>query len=168
MDNIANSKTYGESGTQHYVFVHRVLRDLFFNMPDKLTAILSHEDRDNSLLDLWSRVGSAVGESSLLQPEGLCCSISICDGTTVAVITLPTPQVVCEAHFVALVYRPPTPGQNRLARFLTLECSFGAAILCEWSDANTHLNMGYQCEPDLGSFFQAVCRMCELEQCQRN
>ena len=148
-----------EAKNQHYVFVHQVLRDLFFDSPDKIIAILRDEGRNNSLLDLWNKVGDVVGESRLVEPNGLCCETKIYDGVTIAIITLPTPKTLNEAYLVALLHRNPPPRQEALTRFVALEHSVDTVVLCEWDGTGRHVNMGYQCEPILQEFFEAVCRI---------
>ena len=144
---------------QHYVFVHQVLRDLFFDSPDKIIAILGDESRNNSLLDLWNKVGDILEGLSLVEPNGLCCELKVYGNMTIVVVTLPTPKNLNETYFVALIYRPPTPGQEALARFVTLEHSVDTVVLCEWDGNSGHVNMGYQCEPILQDFFEEVCRL---------
>lgn len=151
-------KMFGEK-SQHYVFVHHVLRNLFFDSPDKIIAILRDEGRNDSLPALWSKVGDMVAEARLVEPNGLCCETKMYEGMTIAIITLPTPKSLNEAYFVALVYRSALPGQEALARFVTLEHSIDTVFLCEWDAPGSHLNMGPQCEPILQGFFEAVCRI---------
>ena len=100
-----------------------------------------------------------------ISANGLCCEIKIHDGTTIAVITLPTPQALDEAHLVALVYRPSALEQKVLARFITLEHSVNLDdgsppnVLCKWEDSGAHGNMDYGCEPTLEVFFKEVCSL---------
>ena len=144
---------------QHYVFVHRMLRDVFFDMPDKIMAILKDERRNNSLLKLWNNVADVVEGLSLVEPDGLCCEIKTYDGITIALITLPTPKNLNEAYFVALVYRPAQPGQEAITRFVTLEQGIDIVFLCEWGGLGMHKNMGPRCGPEVDDFFEVVCGM---------
>lgn len=158
-------RKFRDSRAQHYVFVHRVLRDLFFDSPEEIIAILRDEGRNDSLLDLWNKVGKKVRKSRLVSPNGLRCEIRMLGDTIIVIITLPTPQVLPEAYFVALVYRPSSPEQKGLTRFIILEHSVDLddgslpTVLCEWDGTGVHANMGYGCEPTLEDFFQAVCNL---------
>lgn len=158
-------RKFRDSRAQHYVFAHRALRDLFFDSPDEVLAILKDEHRDDLLLDLWNRVGEEVGKSSLIAADGLSCEIRMLDDTTVAMIILPTPQALNEAYFVALVYGRCSAGNKALTHFITLEHSIDlgdgspANLLCEWEGSGGHMNMGYGCEPTLEAFFEEVCNL---------
>lgn len=156
-------RKFRDSRAQHYVFVHQILRDLFFDIPDKIIAILKGEAKNDSLLDLWNKVGKEVGESRLVAPDGLCCESRMLDNNTaVVLITLPPPQLMNEAYFVALVYRPSSKKEETVARFITLEHSVDLGdgslsnVLCEWG-GSVHNNMGYGCESTLEDFFEEVC-----------
>ena len=157
-------KKIGRSRDQHYAFV-QVLRDLFFDMPDKIIAILKDERRNDSLLDLWDKVGEEVGKAGLVPAGGLSAEIKMLDNNTVVgLITLPTPQLMCEAYFVALVYCPEESSEQKpLTRFIVLEHTIDLNdgsppnVLCQWEGGDEHVNMGYSCEPTLEDFSEAVC-----------
>lgn len=159
-DSITEWKKLRESRAQHYLFVHRVLRDYFFESPAAMIEVFRKEDRNDSLSVLWKEVGDDVGESSLVDPDGLCCNIKEYNDITIAIITLPTPQIISEAYFVALVYRPPAPGRDELTRFITMEHSVDTPVLCGWDGTGRHYSTEYQCEPNFDDFFQEVCKIC--------
>jgi DNA-directed RNA polymerase subunit RPC12/RpoP len=147
--------------SQHYVFVHQVLRDLFFDMPQKIIAILRSVGENDALLDLWNRVGKEVEDSSPASADGLGYEVRTLDNDTVVVlITLPPPQLMCEAHFIALVYCPPSQEHESVTRFIVLERSVGSLPrLCEWGSAGEHSNGGFFHEPTLETFFEEVCKL---------
>lgn len=145
---------------KHYVFVHQVLRDLFFDMPEQIITIMKSNGADAALLDLWHRVGAEVVESGLTSPDGLHCEMRTLDNDiAAALITLPAPKFMCEAHYVALVYRPSSPEREGITRFIVLEQSVNRSlpVLCEWGAAGEHNNMGSIGEPTLEAFFEEVC-----------
>jgi len=162
-------RKFRDSRAQHYAFAHQALRDLFFDSPDEVLAILKDEHRDDLLLDLWNRVGEEVGKSSLIAADGLSCEIRMLDDTTVGMIILPAPQILNEAYFVALVYRPCSSDRKLLTRFICLERGVHLddgsppSVLCEWDSSGTHSNMGHVCEPNLEDFFEAVSGLLQFD-----
>jgi len=148
---------------QHYIFVHEVLRDLFFDEPQNIVAIFMADGANGALLDLWHRVGKVFEDSNPSSPDGLGCEVRTLDNDTVVVlITLPPPQLMCEAHLVALVYRPASAKHEGITRFIVLEHD-SSPMLCEWENVDTHCNMGYRCEPNLESFFEVVRELVSLD-----
>ncbi len=143
--------------SQHYIFVHEVLRNLFFDEPHNIIAILMADKANDALLDLWHRVEKVFKDLTPSSPDGLTCEVrTLKDGTVVVLINLPPPQKMCEAHLVALVYRSASDAHNREVRFIVLERD-NRPILCEWDNVDAHCNRGYSCEPNLDSFFEIVC-----------
>jgi hypothetical protein len=142
---------------QHYAFAHRMLPSIFLNEPAKFIGTLEQAGND-FLYYLWESLGNRLEASDLVAPEGLDCQLNQLDNdTTIALITLPPPQQITEAYFVATVYRPP------MKRFITLE--YGShgdgrqrTVLCEWT-ADIHSNMGDGPEPTLEAFFEAVVNL---------
>ena len=153
---------------QHYLFAHETIKDLFFNAPQHVIDKLKNNWMD-FLLETWVKVGENLKKFRLVAPDGLCCEVRMRDdNTTVALITLPTPQVISEAYFVALVYRPQKVSflskQETVARFMLLEKSipygYGnlSTVLHEWTEDGMH-NMGYGSEPNLEAFYETVCNL---------
>ena len=91
------------------------------------------------------------------------------DNITVSLITLPKPQVISEAYFIALIYCPWKLNfflkQKVIPRFLLLEYSvphgYGnqSTVLHEWTADGRHINLGYGCEPTLEAFYEAICNL---------
>lgn len=87
----------------------------------------------------------------------------------VAVITMPPPVAVTEAHFATVVFRPetrrfrPGTGPARL-RYYTLELCCDHATdskptqLCEWAGPS-HFNHGVSPQPDVQSLLAAIERV---------
>jgi hypothetical protein len=152
------AKTMVLPRTQHYAFAHRMLPALFFAEPARFIAILEKSGK-NFLHFLWNRLGNRLEASKLVAAEGLDYQIKkLENNTTIALITLPPPQAMTEAYFVAPVFRP----QGN--RFITLEYSFNfiegglRTVLGEWT-TTSHLNMGDGPEPTLEAFFEKVVNL---------
>ncbi len=149
------AKTMVLPRTQHYVFAHRMLPTLFFEEPAMFIA--TFEKGGNKFLHfLWNLLGD---EASELAAESLDYQIKrLENNTTIALITLPPPQAMTEAYFVAAVFRP----QGN--RFITLEYSFNfiegspITVLGEWT-TTSHLNLGDGPEPTLEAFFEKVVNL---------
>jgi hypothetical protein len=149
--------------SQHYIFVHEVLCDLFFDEPHNIIAILMADKANDSLLDLWHRVKKVFKDLTPSSPDGLACEVrTLKDDTVVVLITLPPPQKMCEAHLVALVYRSASAKHEGITRFIVLEHD-SSPMLCEWENVDTHCNMGYRCELNLESFFEVVRELVSLD-----
>jgi len=151
---------------QHYAFAHVALPSLFFRDPEAFIAILN-ESKGNVLNDLWGYVGQNMRWPHLVTAGGLGCEIRNLDAqTTIALITLPAPQAITEAYFVALVYRPQKrgvlPAREALARCFTLECGIevgggSRTVLCEWTKDHMHINRGDGPAPTPDAFLEAIC-----------
>lgn len=145
------------------MFVHQALPAMFFANPVKFVTTLA-ERGDEVLHALWHRIGEGVREANRIAPAGLSAETrQLEDETRLILITLPDPQGVTEAYFVALAYRPPTQ-QKGLTRFITLEYSLNlegspGTMLCEWTADKRHRNLGPGPEPTLEAFFEVVGRL---------
>ncbi len=152
-----------EPRPHHYIFAHRVLPALFLNDPPKFIETIS-AGQDNFVHWLWKRVGEkeVQNASDRIAPNGLSCAIMRAeDNATVAIVTLPPPEGMTEAYFVALVYWPQEDAALApAARYITLEHGMQAdgsprTVLCEWTK-EMHANYGNGPEPVLQTFFEAV------------
>jgi hypothetical protein len=141
---------------------------LVFAQPGKVLAILSGPDGQRFLVDTWETAGKHCAPEGRRDPDGLGLSISP-TGTTglVAVVRLPAPTQVPEAHFVAIFGRfatpgQPDPGQLKWVRIFTLELGTHplteapCTMLCEWTDAGDHKNYGEGPPPDEELFVEAA------------
>ncbi len=128
----------------HYNFAHVGLRDLSFLDPTNMLQLLSHENAREFLLKLWDHVYEPSSEEERLSPEGLNCSFyPFPDGSSIAVITLPTPEVMTEAALVGIAFAPLKRrfifwSRVPSIRYLTLERTEDedgkeAYLLCEWA-----------------------------------
>ena len=145
---------------QHYIFVHQVLRDLFFEMPDQIINIVTSKGAKEALLDLWHRVGNEVEETDLTLSNDLYCEVrTLYDDIIVVLVTLPIPKFMCEAYYVAIVHRPYSTKYEGMNRFFVLEKSSEGSLpfLCEWHQAGHHANMGPIRRLTIENFFEEVC-----------
>jgi hypothetical protein len=151
---------------QHYLFAHRALPALFHARPAEFIATLQREG-DTFLRFLWQRVGKGLKESDRLAPEGLGYQVRESDGTTIALVALPTPLAATEAYYVALVQRAQTQNlvvSENPARLYTLEYGIGPegqpqTFLCEWTPNRVHVNLGSGPEPTREAFLQTILKL---------
>jgi hypothetical protein len=158
-----------QTRAQHYLFAHRLLPSVFFQNPGQLIGAL--EQQGPALLtDMWNHTAQFAPEAPPLPAEGLSVELRrIPAGWTVALVTLPRPCAMTEAHFTALAVKPTGERQVALpaeaARYVTLELSTSLegdepfTMLCEWTSDGTHANMGEGPPPDLEAFFQRVTEL---------
>lgn len=142
----------------HYTFAHRILPTLFFRNPQQLCEYLTPSFGVDYLKLHWDSISRRIG-SETPPSTGLACEAHrLEDGTTIIVVTMPSPVAVTEAYYIALVYRT----EPALTRYFTLEfgISFNPSItnprvLCEWT-GETHNNYGSQNAPDQAAFLKLV------------
>jgi len=153
----SEKKELAPGRTQHYKFVHVVLKDMFFENRDNLIKnILSSEDE---LKGLWLDVGHYYSK----QYEG----VEDIDGSDIkitakefedilfVVIALPEPKETVEAYFIGLI----VPRlKKKKSRYITLEKGDEGTVLCEWTQ-EMHLNFGEGPEPTLDNFQDKLIAM---------
>jgi len=164
------------SRPHHYIFAHVALRHHFLEDPKEFTLAITQKG-PGLIASLWEFVGRKLLEddpdAEVVSDEGLMCNLrQLRSNHFAVVVTLPPPQEMPEAYFVAMVVRP---GQKKLggllgetpfvSRYITLE--YGVAfddnggleahrtVLGEWT-GEQHLNYGTGPEPQLESFLTRV------------
>ena len=125
---------------QHYLFAYKLLPTLFDANPEKIISDIKNS-KGAVLHALWHRVGQDLLASELVKPDGLSCkTASPGNDVSMAVVVMPPPQVIPEAYFVALVFRPEKKSlfssQKAVKRMFALERSLNSdhtplPILCE-------------------------------------
>ncbi len=153
-----------EPRLHHYWFAHRVLPAVFYANPARFMAVL--RERGKSLLQVsWERLGSDMKIADRIPADGLNYEIQeLASGVTIAIISLPKPQGITEAYFVAPVYRPAMADQEPLAKFFTLEYGMDfdkgstRTVLCQWTQEKSHMNMGDGPEPVIATFLETIVR----------
>ncbi|RYG73060.1 hypothetical protein EON80_03610 [bacterium] len=166
----------GKPRDQHYIFAHRFLPALAFQMGATIIMILGREDQDDSeslLHEVWKDIAlqQEIPVDEQIDSSALKASCGRIGDKAVAIIQLPPPEAVTEAHFVAIVSDlPAEPAgdasedikvleqQLRAAptRYFTLENGYPLdgtprTTFCEWTK-DSHLNMGTGPEPNLEAF----------------
>ena len=145
----------------HYAFAHQWVRDSFLGNSPVFTVNLLL-GKTAFLRRLWARTAKGIGgaEDAGIPPEELAFeSRPRPDGGKLLLITMPRPEAVTEAHFLALLV-PPTddsapPRYFLLERGEVPDEGLTRTVLCEWYRAGqgfVHRNFGTGPEPDLEAF----------------
>lgn len=160
---------YG-SRRQHYIFAHQMLPALLDENRKQILGSLLMAERDEFLRDVWDYVGEQLDGSdernSPFEPIGLSARVIENSPYMTCIVSLPNPETLPEAHFVAVVFGPFTNLSAETAdqvpyRYFALELTYNpdkterGTMLCEWRDGN-HLNMGQGPPPDEDAFFMAI------------
>ena len=165
--------------TQHYNFAHRLLPAIVMQMGAMSVLVLANSERSEDFLqEVWHDCGQDASGDDLVSPEGLRATVAKAGEQLIAVVTLPVPERITEAHFVAILsdLPPETDDEDedvseeahevlRLmlrsmpVRYFTLEksASFDGTprtVFCEWTSEHRHLNMGDGPAPIEDHFFR--------------
>lgn len=162
---------FPEARRQHYRFAHFAMPSLFHSDPARF--IQSLDEQGNAfLLRAWVNVGVDLQGQDLVDPAGLRYDIREFeeDGMTIVLVTLPPPQAITEAYFVALVYCTKGIGlcieQGSPTAVITLEYNWVTGdkpitIVGEWMPDGSHRNYGVGPEPTPEAFLAAVRKILE-------
>jgi hypothetical protein len=152
----------------HHEFAHELLPRAFFADPDGLLAALEADPR-GYLRSAWAKCVARFPDEPPIPSEGPVAEVRALDPeTTVACVTLPAPQALTEAYFVALVLRRPRKGwfgaKTNKASYLTLESGLWVdnqprTFLGEWTADGAHLNHGTGPGPGREEFLNEVARL---------
>lgn len=153
--------------TQQLEFVSQVLPSLFHDTPTQFIQFLAR-DGTKFLKFFWDEAGKHLGNGLAEASFGLNYDLRRPNGgTTLALVTLPPPQVPGEAFFSALVFRPyrvslfrpsdPTQVFSLDAPDLgDPDCS---PVLAEWTRREGRREIGPGPQPFLEEFYQAVLKL---------
>jgi len=151
------------SRPHHYLFAHRLLPALFHQ--DAINFVARLQQDGLRFLELcWRRAGENLSQGNTLLADGLGYTLrELPQGWVAVVITLPPPQAITEAYFVALLVQPaaalPTTRVFTLEQGLTSLADTVTAtttILCEWTKSSTHSHRGPILAPDVETFLAAI------------
>ncbi|MHC5019373.1 MAG: hypothetical protein ACYTGX_04540 [Planctomycetota bacterium] len=163
------------SRPHHYTFAHRATPGAFWRDPAEFVAALCSESGQEIVTNVWNAIGADIeqsGAGEALASDGLHVTPTELDGREAAIISLPAPEVMTEAWFIAVV--APTPyvtvaeGEAPDARYFTLEKTLSLApdgaeepdmdlaVLCEWTHDGTHANTSVIVPASLERFEVAV------------
>jgi hypothetical protein len=149
-----------------YAFAHFALRFVALSEPLKFLAIMVSPDATNFIDSLMKDVEEQCGKPTTFPASSVKIHAVRVNDYPCAVIELPEPKEIAEAHMVAIVVpldmsadKPPEPDSVK-ARFFTLEkgVSFSnepRTVLAEW-DTESHSNYGSGPPVDVSAFVSAL------------
>ena len=150
-----------EARPHHYIFVHRILPELFFSDPKGFLDVSLGPSGHRRLADLWEEVGEKETSTATMPSSGLKISDIAFEGRRGAIIRFPEAKFAPEGHFAALL----EPFEGDAPRFFVLEKtdmtsrseSAGArAVLCEWLEGGRRRNHNRVISPDEATFVEEV------------
>jgi hypothetical protein len=161
-----------EARCHHYTLAHVALRGVALRDPLLYVGVLASPDADRFLSDLFR---SVADHCLAREPEP---GFTAADLTVhrlrvgvfpCAVVELPPPRAMAEAHFTAAVLlADPAAGLPKdgpvPVRYFTLEMGFSLdgsnrTVLCEWTADGTHANFGDGPEATVPAFVAALERL---------
>lgn len=154
-----------EGPAPHYAFAHYALRQIALADPLRFLTTVASEHAaaffDAILQDVATQCGQPAdftGEDIMVHPVQI-------EGYPCAIIELPEPTEMAQAHMVAIFVdvdpmEPPEDASSVSARFFTLEKSIAlddepSTVLGEWTDT-THANFGSGPDPTVHDFSKAI------------
>jgi len=154
----------------HYTFAHTALPQVAFQDPLSVLSVLGSQDADAFLAELWSLVDRTLAEDGIetdLSAEDLHVHRAGVGGRPCAIVQMPEPIAVTEAHFVAIVslstFKEIQAGDGHveiryftLERGVSLERGEPRTVLCEWTSDGTHANFGDGPPAELDAFIEAI------------
>jgi hypothetical protein len=154
--------------TQSLIFTREVLPSLFHSISDQFILYLSR-DGNQFLRFYWDKAGEKLAAADRESSFGLNYDIrEPFKYVTVALITLPKPQVIGEAYYVGLIFRPlrrtPFLGISDTTKVITLEYAGDAegnpqTILLEIDRKLAREQICAGPPPQINAFFDAICNL---------
>ena len=154
--------------TGHYLFAHRILREVALDDPTLVLGVLSGSRANEFLNRLIDHVRPACrekGEEVGFDAADLEVSGGRVGNFPCALVRMPDAVGVAEAHFVAMVLlldmrQKDAPIEKSKLRYFTLEASYAidgkkSAAFCEWTH-DAHLNLGFVETPTFDAFVKLV------------
>ncbi len=149
--------------TVHYVFAHRVLRDIALDPNVDLLEEATDVDLGPKLSAIWADLNERVPDDGRIAPDGLAAYVVQRPDYAGVLVTLPEPQEPAEAYAV-MVVSGPEPDQSL---YYTWEYghdpSTGEAVafLCGWGQdphgaGATHYNYGSRPTSSVDTFVNEV------------
>lgn len=154
----------------HYTFAHLALRQVAFHDALRVLAVLGSPDADDFVAELWSVVDKALARRGVytdLGPNDILVHRRTVAGCPCAVLQMPEPIAVTEAHFVAIASLAtfeeiqagggPIPIRYfTLERGVSLEQGDERTVLCEWTCDGAHGNYGDGPVAELDAFMEVL------------
>lgn len=158
-----------EPRCHHYALAHLALRGVAFDQPLGFLGVLASPDARHFLSDMLASVAEHCKDREP-RPDFSVDDLRVhrlrIGKYPCAVIEMPRPRAVAEAHFVAAVLlADPSDGlpdgERIPVRYVTLEkgSTIGGGartVLCEWTADGTHANFGDGPPAELPAFARAV------------
>ena len=151
--------------TQQLEFVSQVLPSLFHTTPEQFILFLAR-DGNKFLKFYWEQAGKHLGDGLPQGSFGLNYDLRKPNSqTTVALITLPAPQVPGESYFAGLIFRPyhmrsffkqGDPTQVFTLDAPDLNDPHCGTVVAEWTRRLGRREIGPGPQPYLEKFYQAV------------
>lgn len=149
-----------------YMFAHVVLRQIALDDPLQFLAAIASPAAEEVIDSLLKIVAEECGRPAPFGPADIAIHTIRVNDFPCAVIELPEPRELAEAHFVALTATVDMsdgepPGNEPVpARYFTLEKGIGLddqprTVLCEWN-TSTHMNYGDGPPPTVDDFAEAI------------
>jgi hypothetical protein len=141
-----------------YLFAHRELPMAAFRYGEDLVRVARGGNLAEGLAKLWVDLGTALPPEERLPADGLAASWHDAGRYEIALVTLPPPTGVTDAHLAAIV----VPKGGKSVRYLVLERGVPDAagnpttVLGEWLAGGDHVNMGAGPRPEPEPFLAAV------------
>jgi hypothetical protein len=142
----------------HYLFAHRELPMAAFRYGEDLVRVARGGNLTEGLGKLWVNLGTALPPDDRLPTDGLDASWHDTGRYEVALVVMPPPAGITDAHLAAIAV-PKTGGQ---VRYLVLERGAPdadgnpATVLGEWLASGDHVNLGAGPAPEPVRFLASV------------
>lgn len=153
--------TDDEPRPHHYLFAHRILRDLALKLGARMLEMAREDQLTPALEKTWDAAGRKVGPKDRLSRDGLESSVHRLAFANLVLVRLPSASHAAEAHFVGIAI-PLTNGAQSGSppRYFVLEFGWELddqprTVLCEWTTGE-HLNMGNGPPAEASAFIAAV------------
>lgn len=145
-----------------YAFVHYALKQIALTAPLQFLAISASPDAERFMDSILQDVGERCGRPATYDASSIHIHRTRINDFPCAIVELPEPKELAEAHLVAIVALvdtssgPPLDMDQVESRYFTLEKGFSMSseprtVLAEWT-AESHLNYGDGPEPTVQEF----------------
>lgn len=148
-------------GMLSYGFAHQLLPHALLSHPRPFTMLAGPVGTEY-VRQMWELAAERIAPGTPIPEELRALPPRVGGPFVCAVIVMPPPQEMTEAHMVALVGRLSDPAlasldDVRSRAYYTLEAgSGGTTVLGQWTADGSHLNLGSGPEPTADAFVLAI------------
>lgn len=144
----------------HYEFAHEAVPQIVMRRPEWLFDCLTLDELRDALGFAYGLVCQHCGDAPFAFEE-VGVEERTVGGRKAVLITMPTPQEMCEAHFAcAVLLAPLGDGTPRVAYYTLEHGQHGDgtpyAVVCAWRKDGSHRNFGLHIEPEADAFLAVV------------